>query len=65
MFGQNWAVLEGNWKLIGRGKDLHFLGNLSDPNPEQINHLAQESTLVSRLHTLHQKWEKEVQPAAR
>ena len=65
MFGQSWAVLEGNWKLIGRGKAPHFLGNLSAPKPEQINHLAQESTLVSRLHTLHQKWAKEVQPDTR
>jgi hypothetical protein len=50
---------------MGRGKAPHFLGNLSDPKPEQINHLAQESTLVSRLHNLHQKWAKEVQPATR
>jgi arylsulfatase A len=65
MFGQSWAVLEGNWKLVGRGKDPHFLGNLNDPKPEQINYLTQESVLVGRLHTLHQKWEKKVQPVSR
>ena len=62
---QNWAVREGDWKLIstGRGgKRTLFLGRLADERPEQENHAADRPEIVKRLAQLHEEWVKEVTP---
>ena len=69
-----WAVREGDWKLIINGRDttgefsIHspgrrkmespFLGNLSDREPESINHVEEHTDIVKRLTELHDKWFK-------
>ena len=58
---KNWAVREGDWKLISTGDKL-FLGNLADEQPEVQNHLEEHPDVVERLQTLHAEWVKEVQP---
>jgi len=57
----HWAVREGDWKLIGRGRSL-FLGNLAEENPERTNHVKQKPDLVKRLQNLHEDWVKQVMP---
>lgn len=56
-WGKNWAIRDGNWKLIG--KSLH---NLADTEPERINYAADHPELVARLSAMHAEWEKEVAP---
>lgn len=57
----SWAVRDGDWKLIGReGKPTH-LGNLSEPEPEKINHRSDEPEIAERLLGLHDAWLKEVE----
>lgn len=58
----NWAVREGDWKLISTGDNL-FLGSLADEQPEETNHAEEKPDVVERLKTLHDEWVKEVQPS--
>ena len=62
MFGNDWAVLEGNWKLIGQGDEARSLGNLRDLEPEMKNYLNEEPDVATRLKALHDDWLNEVQP---
>ncbi len=55
----NWAVREGDWKLISQGKSL-FLGNLADKEPEVINHADEQPEIVERLKALHMAWAEDV-----
>jgi len=57
-----WAVRRGSWKLIGRGKQGRFLGNLDDAQPERKNYLAERPQIVEELTRLHEKWFAEVTP---
>jgi len=59
---RNWAVREGDWKLLGRQDKATFLGNLADAKPELKNYLKEKPDLVARLHRLHVAWEKDVTP---
>ena len=56
---KNWAVREGDWKLIATGKNL-FLGNLTDEKPEETNHAKEQTEVVERLKSLHDEWVKDV-----
>ena len=61
----NWAVREGDWKLIatGRGKRQNlFLGSLADPQPEQKNYATEKPDLVKRLTALHEAFVRDVTP---
>jgi arylsulfatase A-like enzyme len=60
-WAKNWAVREGDWKLISTGSKF-FLGNLADENPEQKNHAKEHPQRVQRLESLHEEWGKDVQP---
>ena len=60
-WNKNWAVRDGEWKLISTGNNL-FLGNLADEEPESINHAQEQPEIVERLTTLHDAWANEVQP---
>ncbi len=63
----NWAVREGDWKLIAKlnkaKKTMAYsLHNLADPEPEVKDHAQENPKLVAHLKTLHEKWAKEVKP---
>lgn len=61
-WGDNWAVRDGDWKLIGKADKTVSLGNLSDPEPEKENYLSAKPILSKRLRNLHKEWQKSVQP---
>ncbi len=65
--GPQWAVREGNWKLIGNPKDTSdkgplgpndklFLANLADDIGEMQNRAADKPEIVERLKKLHDEW---------
>ncbi|REE01525.1 sulfatase-like hydrolase/transferase [Marinoscillum furvescens] len=67
-----WAVRQGDWKLIVNGKkelkggpeyllDSIYLANLADPNPEQMNYAQDHPELVSALTSLHNTWSKSLE----
>ena len=63
-------VREGDWKLIvngSRGICLErlpkiYLANLSDDNPESVNHADAQPELVEQLTRLHEEWVERVTP---
>jgi arylsulfatase A len=62
-WGNQWAVRDGDWKLIGRkGKPGGTLHRLSDTKPEGTNHAKARLGIVSRLTAMHEAWVKEVTP---
>lgn len=77
MWQQQWAVREGDWKLIGNGRDTtglqsehaprkemgeFYLANLADEAPEAVNHAADRPEVVARLKGLHEDWLDRVTP---
>ena len=62
-WGNQWAVREGEWKLIGNVKNSNVsLHNLSDKEPEAINYAKDQPLLVKHLLSLHNAWAKDVSP---
>ena len=58
--GQQWAVREGDWKLIGNTQNPSVtLHNLADAKPEVTNHAKDRLGVVVRLRTLHDEWAKD------
>lgn len=57
-----WAILDGDWKLIGDKEQANFLSNLSDEAPEQKNYLSEKPELAQRLHQAHRDWLEETTP---
>ncbi|MCZ6673599.1 MAG: sulfatase-like hydrolase/transferase [Verrucomicrobia bacterium] len=60
----NWAVREGDWKLIAKrdeanGEMLYSLLNLSDEKPEVKNYAKMKSKMVAHFIKLHEKLAKE------
>ena len=77
MWQEQWAVREGDWKLIGNGRDTTGLGsrhaprktmgelylaNLAEEAPESVNHAADRPELVARLKEIHEEWLSRVTP---
>ena len=65
--GEQWAVREGDWKLIGNPKDTSnkgplgpsdklFLANLADDIGEMHNRAAAKPEVVRRLKAVHDEW---------
>ena len=52
----NWAVLQGDWKLIS-GKQLV---NLADLKPEQKNYATEEPEVVQRLQMFYDAWQQDL-----
>ena len=69
--GEQWAVREGEWKLIVNprdtnreileGDDATFLVNLAKDISEQTNLAAQHPDIVQRLTNLHNDWLQHVE----
>ncbi len=60
---KQWAVREGDWKLIGRdNREQVSLHNLADEQPEVTNYAKQKPEIVARLQKLHVVWAEEVSP---
>ncbi|MCH2178552.1 MAG: sulfatase-like hydrolase/transferase [Mariniblastus sp.] len=59
-WGDRWAVMVGDWKLIGQQDTPLSLGNLSDEQPEVINHLENQPEIRKTLWQQHQQWAAEV-----
>ena len=71
--GPQWAVREGDWKLIGNPKDTSnkapigaddrlFLVNLAEDVTEMKNIAAQHPEVAKRLKAAHDAWIKEAAP---
>ena len=72
-----WAVREGKWKLIVKGRDTTgkfsshpqkeetmespYLANLEEDEPELNNHAKEYPEIVERLTSLHNTWAAEVE----
>lgn len=65
--GEQWAVRDGNWKLIGNPRDTSnkgklaeadslFLTNLAEDVTEMTNQAAQNPEVVNKLKNMHQQW---------
>ena len=59
-FGQNWAVREGPWKLMGKGGKATFLVNLEADLSEKSNRLEDQPEIAGKLMALHLRWTGEV-----
>jgi len=63
--GNQWAVRDGDWKLIVNAQGLDpgdktFLANLAADVGETKNLASEQPEIVSRLTALHEAWAKEV-----
>ncbi|MDP7017589.1 MAG: sulfatase-like hydrolase/transferase [Pirellulaceae bacterium] len=60
-WGRQWAVREGDWKLIGaENRERVTLHSLADAQPETVNHAAKQPDVVKRLKKLHDEWAVDV-----
>jgi arylsulfatase A-like enzyme len=57
--GANWAVREGNWKLIHAG-DRYWLYDLSEDIGEQSNLAAERPEILVRLKSAYDRWNSEM-----
>ncbi|MDO1451192.1 sulfatase-like hydrolase/transferase [Rhodocytophaga aerolata] len=68
---EQWAVREGDWKLIGNPRDTSNKGKITDEDqffltnvardPSEMRNLAGENPqIVERMRQLHTVWEKEL-----
>lgn len=77
MWQDQWAIREGDWKLIGNGRDTTglqsrhaprkemgeiYLANLADDPPEATNHASRRPEVVQRLKKMHESWLRDVTP---
>ena len=55
----NWAIREGNWKLIHAG-DRYWLYDLSEDIGEQNDLAAERPEIVERLKSAFDRWNSEM-----
>ncbi|MBT8043806.1 MAG: sulfatase-like hydrolase/transferase [Verrucomicrobiae bacterium] len=61
-WGNQWAVREGDWKLIGNDRKRSLsLHNLADPRPEVKDHAQEQPDKVKALQRLHRQWADKVE----
>jgi arylsulfatase A-like enzyme len=71
--GNQWAVREGDWKLIGNPRDTSnkapltkadnlFLANLKEDIGEMTNLAADNQDIVARLKAAHEAWANDLEP---
>lgn len=61
----DWAVRDGDWKLISTtlrksDKPVLSLHNLAGEHPEAVDHLKEQPGIVAHLQALHDAWAKEL-----
>lgn len=56
LFGNNWSVRKGAWKLTGKGEDALTLVNLAGDLEEENNLIKDKPELVNELLKLHREW---------
>jgi arylsulfatase A-like enzyme len=61
----DWAVREGEWKLISTSprssaKPVLSLHNLAGEHPEAVDHFKDQPEIVARLQALHETWAGEL-----
>jgi arylsulfatase A-like enzyme len=56
LFGRNWAVREGPWKLMGKGGKATFLVNLEADLSEKTNRLEDQREIADELMAIHLRW---------
>ena len=62
-WGNQWAVREEAWKLIGNKNNSNMsLHNLSDKKPEVFNYAKDKPDIVKHLLSLHKSWAEDVSP---
>lgn len=66
-WASNWAVREGDWKLIAKLQKakktmIYSLHNLAEAEPELKDYAKEKPKLVTRLTKLHEQWAKAVAP---
>ena len=59
-FGEEWAVHQGSWKLIGKGTVAQTLVDLQTDLGEKQNRIQEKSELAEELMKLHRQWVGEV-----
>jgi arylsulfatase A-like enzyme len=68
-----WAVREGDWKLIGNARDTAdgrkaenfplFLANIAENPGETKNYAKERADIAARLQQLHEEWAKKADQA--
>ena len=61
-WGSQWAVRDGDWKLIGNQDRSISLLNITESNPEQKNYIQDKPDLAKRLRGLRDAWAADVKP---
>lgn len=56
---KNWAVREGDWKLIKKGNRT-TLHNLADKNPEEKDYLQERPDVATKLQDKYRAWALDV-----
>jgi hypothetical protein len=64
-WAKNWAVRQGDWKLICKpsresNQAVYSLHNLAEPMPEVKDHSQDEPAKVQDFIAIHEAWEKDV-----
>jgi arylsulfatase A-like enzyme len=62
LFGDDWAVRQGAWKLTGRGPDAVSLVNLDEDPEEKRNERIAQPERTRQLEALHRQWLADVGP---
>ena len=55
-WGRRWAVLQGDWKLIGKDDEAEWLVSLLGDEPEQENLIETHPDRAAALRELHDQW---------
>ncbi len=66
-WGANWAVRDGDWKLIGKtprnsSESKITLHHLADEKPEATDYSKERPDITARLLEMHDAWAEEVKP---
>lgn len=56
VFGDEWAVRKGAWKLVGKSTAALALVNLDKDIAEKKNLIQEQAKLADELHKLHREW---------
>ncbi len=61
--GNNWAIRDGDWKLVNAQGDNPLLFDLSSDEPEQVDVSSSHGEVVARLQREYDNWNAQLVPA--